>query len=87
MNSTLHHHQHTQARRENAAEAYVNYISKNVVPKTMMLDEVHEATQDSQLQKVMSAIQTGRWHEADLSYFSKFKEDIIVTHGVNLCDH
>ena len=53
----------------------------------MMLDEVHEATQDSQLQKVMSAIQTGRWHEADLSYFSKFKEDIIVTHGVNLCDH
>ena len=77
----------TQARRENAAEVYVNYVSKNTVLKAMMLDEVHEATQQgSQLQKVVSAIQTGRWHEANLSKLSYFKEELIVTHDVILHD-
>ena len=81
-------HSHTRARSENAAEAYVNYVSKNAVPKAMAFDEVREvAQQDSQLQKVMCAIQTGRWLEADLRDFSKFKEELIVihaTHGVIL---
>ena len=53
----------------------------------MTLDEVCEAIQqDSQL-PVMSAIQKGRWHEADLSDFSTFKEELIVTLGVILHDH
>ena len=32
-------------KRENAAEAYVNYVCKNAVPKSMTLDEVRKETQ------------------------------------------
>ena len=58
------------------------------MPKAMTLDETREVTQqDSQLQKVMSAIEMGRWRDTDPSDFSKFKEELIVTHGVILRDH
>ena len=32
-------------KRENASEAYVNYVCKNAVPKSMTLDEVRKETQ------------------------------------------
>ena len=74
--------------RDNASEAYVHYVCKNAIPKSIKLDEVCTATQqDPTLQKLMTTIQTGRWHESDQSDFTNFKDEPSVADGVILRDH
>ena len=74
--------------RDNASEVYVHYVCKNTIPKSIKLDEVHAATQqDPTLQKLMTTIQTGRWHESDQSDFTNFKDELSVVDGVILRDH
>ena len=49
-------------KRENAAEAYVNYVCKNAVPKSMTLEEVRKETQkDSMMKKPAKATQRDQW--------------------------
>ena len=55
-------HPHDTPHRENAGEEYIRYIARNSIPKSMTLEEVKTATQSDQtLQKVMVAVQTGKW--------------------------
>ncbi|KAL5015077.1 hypothetical protein ScPMuIL_009347 [Solemya velum] len=69
-------------KRENAGEAYVNYICNNTIPRTMTLEE-----QDDVLQKVVTAIQVDKWNDADLKPFKMFRDELYVTNGVILRDH
>ena len=79
---------HTQPKRDNAAEAYIRYVTKNAVPKAMTFEEVQKATQDDpQLQKLMTAIQYNNWKDPELSSFSRFKEELSISDGVILRDH
>ncbi|MCG7866506.1 MAG: hypothetical protein JAY74_09055 [Candidatus Thiodiazotropha taylori] len=82
-------HPYEQPTRDNAAEAYVAFISQNAVPKAMRFDEVQRATlADLSLQKVMTAVQTGRWwDDPDLSLYCRFKDEFSVYDGVVLRDH
>ena len=59
--------------RENAAEAYVNYVCKNAVPKSMTLEEVRKETQkDFTMRNLAKAIQTGQWTK-DLTDYVRFR--------------
>lgn len=81
-------HPHTQPEKENAGEDYIRYVTCNAVPKAMSLEEVRIETQrDLSLQKLMLAIQSGRWHDSDLSCYSPFRDELSVTDGVILRDH
>ena len=81
-------HPYSMPQKDNAAEEYVRYISNNAAPKAMTLAEVRAATQeDAMLKRVMTAIQSGRWHDMDLSSFARFKDELSVTDGVVLRDH
>ena len=81
-------HPHSKPQRNNASEEYVNYVTKNCVPKSMSYAEIQEATkQDSTLQKVVSAIQSGWWHDdQDLKNYFTFKEELSVHDGLILRD-
>ena len=49
-------------KRENTAEAYVNYVCKNAVPNSMTLEEVRKETQkDSMMRKPAKATQRDQW--------------------------
>jgi hypothetical protein len=82
-------HPHEKPTRDNAAEAYVAFVSQHAVPKSMSLDEVRESTSGSKiLQKVMIAIQTGRWwSDPDLNEFVRFRNEYSIYDGVILRDH
>ena len=70
-------------KRENAAEAYVNYVCKNAVPKSMTLEEVRKETQkDFTMRKLAKAIQTGQWTK-DLTDYVRFKDELSVSCGVS----
>ena len=74
--------------RENAGEEYIRYIARNSVPKSMTLGEVKTATQSDQtLQKVMVALQTGKWYDKDIKNFAHFKDEFSVHDGLVLRDH
>ena len=74
-------------KRENAAEAYVNYVRKNAVPKSMTLEEVRRETQkDFTMRKLAKAIQTIQWTK-DLTDYVRFKDEPSVSCGVILRDH
>lgn len=82
-------HPYDKPTRDNAAEAYVAYISQHAVPKAMSLDEVRLATQESStLQQVMNAIQSGKWYDSpDLTPFVRFRDEFSIIDGVILRDH
>ncbi|XP_052791587.1 uncharacterized protein K02A2.6-like [Mya arenaria] len=82
-------HSHDKPNRDNAAEAYVAYISQHAVPKTMTLEDVRRATQECTiLQQVMIAIQSGRWWGSPtLTPFVQFRDENSIVDGVILRDH
>ena len=52
--------------QDTIAEEYVNFITKNAVPKTMTLQEIEEETEkDQTLQAAIDLIRRNRWHEVD----------------------
>ena len=81
-------HPQDTPHRENAGEEYIRYIARNSLPKTMTLEEVKTATQSYQtLQKVMVAVQTGKWYDKDIESFAHFKDGFSVHGGLVLGDH
>ena len=82
-------HPCTKPSRDNAAEAYIAYISQHAVPKAMSINEVKCATQTCPiLQQVMIAIQSGRWWGSpDLSPYVRFRDEFSIIDGVILRDH
>ena len=65
--------------RDNAGEAYIKFVSKNAVPKTMTFEEIQTAAQqDPQFQKLKMAVETNKWKDPDLSCFARFKDHRIV---------
>lgn len=80
-------HPQTTPIRDNAAEAYIHYVCRNAVPKTMTLREVETATQeDPELRRLMQAIQTGNW-TSGVGDYVKVKEELSVSCGVILRGH
>ena len=81
-------HSHTQSVRDNAGEAYVKFVSKNTVPKTMTFEEIQTATQqDPQFQRLQMADETNKWKDPDFSCFAHFKDEVSVYDDVILRDH
>ncbi|XP_060595117.1 uncharacterized protein K02A2.6-like [Ruditapes philippinarum] len=82
-------HPHDKPKRDNAAEAYVAYISHNAVPKSLTFDEVRAASRKCPtLQNVMSAIQTGDWwNDPTLIPYVRFRDELSIYDGVILRDH
>ncbi|XP_052788463.1 uncharacterized protein K02A2.6-like [Mya arenaria] len=82
-------HPHDKPNRDNAAEAYVAYISQHAVPKAMTLEDVRRATQECTiLQQVMITIQSGRWWGSpNLTPFVQFRDEYSIVDGVILRDH
>ena len=81
-------HPHTQPVRDNAGQAYVKFVSKNTVPKTMTFEEIQTATQqDPQFQKLKMEVETNKWKDPDLSCFARFTDELSVYDDVILRDH
>ena len=54
-----------QSHEEIDAEEYVNFLAYESIPKTVTLHEIVAATSnDTALQLAITAVQTGRWHDA-----------------------
>ena len=53
--------------QDTIADEYVNFITKNAVPKAMTLQEIEEKTEnDKTLQAASDLIRRNRWHEVDI---------------------
>ena len=80
-------HPDIQPKRDNAGEAYVRYVTKNVIPKSMTLEEVQaETNKDPKMKKLVTAIHTGKWTK-DLEDYVKIKDELSVACGVVLRGH
>lgn len=78
-------HPKPDSASDNIAEAYVNYVVANAVPKAMTIDDVRTNTQnDPQLQKLMKAILTGDWTDSDVSDFMTVRNELTVCNGIVL---
>ena len=54
-----------QSHEEIDAEEYVNFLAYESIPKTVALHGIFDAkSTDNALQLDITAVQTGRWHEA-----------------------
>ena len=74
--------------RDNASEQYIAYVTHNNIPKAMTVTEIRDATEmDHHLQKVMRAVQSGKWNDPDIAEFSQFKDEISVHGGLVLRGH
>ena len=75
-----------------SAEEFVCFIARNMVPKSMTLTEIEEATlDDDTLQKVIELIQNGKWYTIDkcdnaeeIKPFAKIKSDLTVADKLRL---
>ena len=81
-------HPQDTPHRENAGEEYIRYTARNSIPKSMTLEEVETATQSNQtVQKVMVAVQTGKWYDKHIENFTHFRNEFSVHDGLVLRDH
>ncbi|GFR62361.1 retrovirus-related Pol polyprotein from transposon 412 [Elysia marginata] len=84
----LSRHPTNKPTRDIKGEDYISYVAKASVPNALTLEEVKEATKnDPQLQKVMTAIQSGKWEDKSLSSFSNIRDELSVYDGVVLRNH
>ncbi|GFR81604.1 transposon Ty3-G Gag-Pol polyprotein [Elysia marginata] len=84
----LSRHPTNKPTRDNKGEDYISYVAKASVPNALTLGEVKKATKnDLQLQKVMTAIQSGKWEKKSLSSFSNIRDELSVYDGVVLRNH
>ena len=84
----LSRHPHHKPEKDKAAEAYISYVVRNTIPKSISPEEVKKATEeDSLLQKVKAAVANGRWNDPQLSNLSPFKEELSVISGLILRGH
>ena len=75
----------TESLPHNIAEDYVNYISRNVIPKAMTIEEVKSATlQDPLMQILIQAIETNQWDNPELKPFRNDKDELSVANGLVL---
>lgn len=75
-------HPTEKPRRDNVSEEYIRYVARNCIPIAMTQTEVQEATKhDTILQRVMTAVQDGRWNDPDLTAFATFRDEISVHDG------
>ena len=82
--------------QDTIAEEYVNFITKNAVPKAMTLREIEEETRkDKTLQAAIDLIRRNRWHQVekiqdptitihDLKILSSAKQDLTVKGSIIL---
>ena len=79
-------HPFGKPKRDNAAEAYVAYVSLHAIPKSLSLDKVREAYRTCPiLRNLMVAIQTGQWwNDASLTTYMylRFKDEFSTYDGV-----
>ena len=80
-----------QSHEEIDAEEYVNFLAYESIPKTVTLHEIVDATStDTALQLAITAVQTGRWHDAranaissqvrqDIESFDRVQNELTVT--------
>lgn len=69
----------------NIAEDYVNYISRNAIPKAMTIEDVKSATlQDPLMQILIQAIETRQWRNPALKPFQNVKDELSVANGLVL---
>ena len=84
----LSRHPHHKSKRDNAAEAYIRYVTQHAIPKSIPLGEVKQATEeDPLLQKMMDAISHWHWYDQQLSRFVQFKDELSTHDGLILRGH
>ena len=73
-------------------DAYVSYLVKNAVPKSMSLSEIKSATENDLLMKaVISCLQAGRWYRpppgvglTELSIYENVKSELTYDSNHNI---
>lgn len=79
---SLGQHLKSKPKCDNAAEAYIKNVCKNVVQKSVSLEEVRTGTdEDCRIIKHAKAVQMG------LSDYARFKNEVSVSHGIILQDN
>ena len=79
-------HPQTAPKRENAGEEYVAFLTRHAIPKSMTQQEVRDAThEDPQLQRVMTAVQSGEWE--NVPEYARFRDELSIHDGLVLRGH
>ena len=68
-------------------DAYVNFVTTNVLPSAVTLQEIKDATAtDETLQNLARLITTQKWHEVgkDVGQYQEIKQELSVAHGIIL---
>ena len=85
---------------QTSADAYVNMVTFNAIPKSISLEEIQKASQtDMVIQACMTAVTTGNWHHArqqiappnqqEFDSYFHIREELTVNaeYGILLRDH
>ena len=73
------HPSSTAPEEQNLAEAYVNYVFTNAVPKVMTLEEIKQETKrDAEMQPVIKAVETDHWSNTEVQNYKKLKDRIVI---------
>ena len=77
----LSRHPIKEYNKNNLAEAYVNFITKNAIPKAMTIEEIQlETEKDPTLNDVKEAIKTGKWESLSLTPYKLATNELTVNH-------
>ena len=74
------HPTRTSLKQQKLTEQYINYLTRNCVPKAMTLEDIKTAThEDRTLKGLRAAIKLNEWHYDVVKPFKKIKDELTVT--------
>ena len=75
-----------KGKQEKMTEQYINFITRNSIPKAITLQEIINATNaDAALTAIHDAIKTNKWDSPIVKPFKVVKNELTsTTHGVML---
>ena len=70
----------TSLKQQKLTEQYINYLTRNCVPKAMTLEDIKTATdEDRTLKGLRAAIKLNEWHYDVVKPFKNSKDELTVT--------
>ena len=74
------HPTRTSLKQQKLTEQYINYLTRNCVPKAMTLEDIKTATdEDRTLKGLRAAIKLNEWHYDIVKPFKNIKDELTIT--------
>ena len=74
------HPTRTSLKQQKLTEQYINYLTRNCVPKAMTLEDIKTATdEDRTLKGLRAAVKLNEWHYDVVKPFKNIKDELTIT--------